>query len=174
MTKNRFATIFSLFLCLFAASLLHATTVERLALDDLVKKSNKIVIGKVTNARTYWGGANGKVILTTYTLEVEESIKGQAARTVELTTIGGKIGTTQLYVSGMVSFEQGENAVVFIENAGVYSTVVGLGQGKFTVTNGEVSNDVSGLSFPDGLPGKNVKMPLETFKRQIKSLVRPF
>jgi hypothetical protein len=171
MTINRFAIIFALILSVF--TLAHATTVERLSLDDLVKKSNRIVVGKVTNARTYWGGSNGKVILTTYTLEVEDSIKGQAPRTVELTTIGGKIGSMQLHVAGMVSFEKGENAVVFIENSGAYSTVVGLGQGKFTVANGEVANDVSGLSFPDGLPGKGVKMPLETFKRQIKSLVRP-
>jgi hypothetical protein len=172
MSRKRFAIIFTLFLSFASRS--HATTVERLALEDLVKKSNKIVVGKVTNARTYWGGSNGKLILTTYTLEVEESIKGQPARTLELTTIGGKIGSMQLYVAGMVSFERGENAVVFIENAGPYSLVVGLSQGKFTVSNGEVSNNVSGLSFPDGLPGKNVKMPLETFKRQIKSLVRQF
>jgi hypothetical protein len=170
MTKKRFAIIFSLVLSVCTLS--HATTVERLGLDDLVKKSNKIVVGKVSNARTYWGGSNGKLILTTYTIEVDESIKGPASRTVELTTIGGQIGTLQLHVAGMVSFEKGENAVLFIENSGAYSTVVGLSQGKFTVTNGEVANDTSGLSFPDGLPGKAVKMPLETFKRQIKSLVQ--
>src|SRR5688572_26694731 len=112
---------------------LHATTVERLDLEGLVKKSNKIVIGKVVDSRTNWGGASGRLILTTYTLEVEESIKGQRSSTLELTTVGGKIGNLQLHVSGMVSFDKGENAVVFVENSGAYSTVVGLGQGKFTI-----------------------------------------
>lgn len=158
-------------LILYLSAFLHATTVERLGLDELVKKSSRIIVGKVTNARTYWGGGHGRLILTTYTIEVEESIKGQTSRIVEVTIIGGKIGNLQLHVAGMVSFEKDENAVVFIENSGAYSTVVGLGQGKFSITNGEVSNDVTGLAFPDRLPGNNVKMPLPVFKRQIKALV---
>ena len=169
MTKKRFAISFALVLLI--TSLAQATTVERMDLDDLVSKSDKIVVGKISNSRTYWGG-NGKIILTTYTVEVEESIKGQALRTVELTTIGGKIGNLELRVSGMPAFEKGENAVLFIENSGSYSTVVGLSQGKFSVTKGEVSNNVSGLEFSDGRPGANLKMPLDTFKRQIRSLVR--
>src|SRR5688572_6478776 len=157
MTKTQFTLIVVLILSISAVSF--ATTVERLGLDELVKKSSRIVVAKVIDARTHWGGGNGRLILTTYTLEVEESIKGQAARTVELTTIGGKIGNLQLHVAGMASFEKGEKAVVFMENSGAYSTVVGLGQGKFTVTKDEVSNDVTGLAFADGLPAKNVKMP---------------
>jgi hypothetical protein len=60
---------------------------------------------------------------------------------------------------------------VFVEESGGFSTIVGLDQGKFTVTNGEVSNSVSGLAFPDGRPGAPLKMPLATFKRQIKSIL---
>lgn len=169
MTKKRFAISFAFIL--LAAGLCRATTVERLALDDLVKKANRIVVGKVSSSRTYWGG-NGKIILTTYTVEVEESIKGQASPSVELTTIGGKVGDIELRVSGMPAFEKGESAVVFIENSGSFSTVVGLGQGKFNVTNGEVSNSVSGLAFPDGRAGSTLRMPLEAFKKQIRSLIR--
>src|SRR5207249_7697780 len=125
-----------------------ATTVERLNLDGLVKKADRIVIGKVRSSRTYWS-TNGKLILTNYTIDVQETIKGQAARTVDLTTIGGTIGDLTLHVAGMPVFAKEENAVVFVENTGSYSTVVGLGQGKFTVVNGEVSNNISGLEFAD-------------------------
>ena len=60
---------------------------------------------------------------------------------------------------------------MFVERSGAYQTVVGLGQGKFTVTNGEVANSVNDLSYPDGAPGRPVKMPLQTFKTQIRNLL---
>ena len=157
-------------LVLFIANFSYATTVQRLDLEDLVKKARLIVAGKVTNSRTYWTG-DGKLILTSYTIQVDESVKGQASHTVEVTAVGGKIGDLELQVSGMPSFQKGENAVVFIEQSGAYQTVVGLGQGKFTVTNGEVANTVGGLSFPDGQPGKTFRMPVENFKNQIRSIL---
>ena len=144
-----------------------ATTVERLNLDGLVKKSNRIVVGKVRSSRTYWS-SNGKLILTNYTIDVQENIKGTAARTVELTTIGGTIGDLTLHVAGMPVFDRDENAVIFVEKTGTYSTIVGLGQGKFTVVNGEVSNNISGLEFADRGRARPTQMPLATFKRQIK------
>jgi len=149
------------------SELTQATTVERLNLDSLVRKSNRIVIGKVRNSRTHWS-ANGKLILTSYIIDIQETLKGTAASTMELTTIGGQIGDLTLHVAGMPVFTKDENAVVFVENTGTYSTVVGLAQGKFAVSNGEVSNEVVGLDFPDGSSARPTKMPLATFKRQIK------
>lgn len=162
--------IFLAILILLTPLAARATTVERLTLDDLVKKANKIVVGRVNGTRTYWAN-NGKLILTGYTIEVQETIKGQASRTIEVTTIGGTIGDVTLHVAGMPSFERGESAVVFLENSGVYSTVVGLGQGKFEVDNGEVANNVADIAFPDSRPGRPLKMPLESFKKQIKLLL---
>jgi len=148
-----------------------ATTVERLTLDDMVKKAEAIVHGKVTSSRTHWS-SNRKLILTTYMLDVSETIKGQAGRSVELTTIGGRIGDLILHVSGMPSFEPDEDAVVFLEKSGAFSTVVGLNQGKFTVRNGEVSNNPRDLSFRDGRGAVPLKMRLDDFKRQIESRLR--
>src|SRR5262249_865717 len=164
MTKIR---IFLAILVLSLSIPARATTVERLNLDGLVKKSNRIVVGKVRSSRTYWS-SNGKVILTSYTIDVQETIKGTAARTVELTTIGGTIGDLTLHVAGMPVFDKDENAVIFLESTGVYSTVVGMGQGKFTGTNGEVSNKLSGLEFADGRQARSTRMPLTAFKRQLK------
>jgi len=164
MTKIRISLAIFVFLTSIPA---HATTVERLNLDSLVKKSNRIVVGKVRSSRTYWS-SNGKLILTNYTIDVQETIKGTPARTVELTTIGGTIGDLTLHVAGMPVFDTDENAVVFMEKSGAYSTIVGLGQGKFTVMNGEVSNNISGLEFPDGGAARATRMSLATFRRQIK------
>lgn len=168
MTKK--SSLFALSVILLLTSFSYATTVQRLGLEDLVKKAHTIVAGKVSNARTYWT-ADKKLILTNYTIEVDENIKGQASRTVEVTTVGGKIGDLELHVSGMPSFQKGENAVVFIEQSGAYQVVVGLEQGKFTVTNGEVANTTGDLSFPDGRPGTPVKMPLQNFKNQIRTIL---
>jgi hypothetical protein len=165
------AFFFGIVLTLGFAVSSQATTVERLTLDDLVRKAHRIVAGKVIGQRTHWS-PNGKLILTTYTIEVHEGMKGRSARTTELTTIGGRIGQHQLYVPGMAAFAPGEDAVVFIEDAGRVATIVGLSQGKFSIKNGEVSNAVADLTFSDGRPGRPMKLPLDTFKDRIRSLVR--
>ena len=145
-----------------------ATTVQRLTLDDMVKKAHTIVQGRVRSSNAHWS-ADRRLILTTYTIDVQETIKGQAVRTIDLTIVGGKVGNQGLFVSGMPSFDTGEEAVVFVENSGSYSTIVGLSQGKFAVHNDEVSNSVANLSFPDGREGTPLKMRLDDFKRQIRN-----
>lgn len=159
-----------LLVILFLAGSSYATTVQRLGLEDLVKRANTIVVGRVTNSRTYWN-SNRKLIFTNYTIQVDESIKGQAGHSLEVTTIGGKIGDVELHVAGMPAFQNGESAVVFVEQSGGFQTVLGLSQGKFTVTNGEVRNNLGDLSFPDGRPGISTRMPLQTFKDQIRRIL---
>ena len=157
---------FTIILILALAGPMAATTVRRLSFDELVSKAHSIVVGQVRDARTFWT-ADGKLILTSYTLQVRESMKGTVPSTVVVTTIGGRIGNTVLHVSGMPAFETGETAVVFLEQSGAYSTVLGLGQGKFLVSNDQVSNSVNGISFDDGTAGRPTKMPLIELKRQI-------
>jgi hypothetical protein len=103
---------------------------------------------------------------------VQEAIKGQPGRVVDVTTVGGRVGDVILNVAGMPAFQRGEDAVIFLETSAGMSTVVGLSQGKFSVQNGEVSNVTSGLTFPDGRSGAPLKMRLEDFKRQIENRLR--
>jgi hypothetical protein len=145
----------------------HATTVRRLSLDDLVAKAEVIVAGQVIDSRTY-RTSDGKLILTSTTVQVGENIKGKTPPTLTVTTVGGKVGNTILRVSGMPEFQPGENAVLFLERSGVYTTVVGLNQGKFSVSNGEVSNTMTGLSFAGGVSGRVFKMRVDEFEREIK------
>lgn len=163
---RRYALLFTSALWALAAPL-YATSVQRLSLEDLVAKAQTIVEASIVSANTY-RSADGKLILTNYTIDVQESLKGSPGKTVTLTTIGGRIGNTILRVSGMPAFQPGEKAVLFLEQAGAYTTIVGLNQGKFTIANGEISNSVTGLSFADGGPGGTLRMPLDEFKRQVK------
>jgi len=170
MRRKLFPILAALCLTVLIGTGSYATTVLRFSLEDLVKRSQFIVVGKVTGERTYWT-ADRKMILTDYSIEVNESIKGQASRSIVVTTVGGRMGDTELHVAGMPAFQKGEDAVVFVEQTGAYRTVVGLGQGKFTVVNGEVANNVGDLSFPDGRPGNPVRMPLNTFRNQIRTII---
>ena len=156
---------FAIALVLTVSTLAQATTVQRLSLEDMTKKASSIVVGKVKDSRAFW---SGKLILTTTTIDVTETIKGQTSRSIQLTTVGGTVGDTTLQVSGMPAFQAGEDAVVFVERSGSFSTVVGLTQGKFVVDRGEVMNSVTDLQFPDGKSGTPLKMPLSTFKKQIE------
>jgi hypothetical protein len=172
MLQKPFHAVFLLALCLFfgIAAPSSATTVERLTLEDMTSRAGIIVQGTVRSSRTFWT-ADRKLILTTTTFEVTERLKGQPSKSIELTTIGGQIGDTILHVAGMPAFHDGESAIVFVERSGAYQTLVGLGQGKFSVENGEVSNAVSDLSFPDGKPARSLKLSLETFKNRVRSIL---
>ncbi len=152
---------------LIVAGPVHATSVQRLSLDDLVTKASTIVEADIVASRTY-RTPDGKLILTSYTAAVQENLKGSAVSSITVTTVGGRIGNTVLHVSGMPVFQPGDKAILFLEKSGAYSTVVGLNQGKFSISNGEVANDITGLSFPDGQAGKQVRLPLNEFKRQLK------
>ena len=147
-----------------------ATTVQRFTLEEMTARSQTIVHGVVRGARSYWS-PDRKLILTDTTLEVAESLKGQNARTIEVTTVGGQIGDAVLHVSGMPAFRPGENAIVFIERSGGYLTVVGLGQGKFSIVGGDAMNAVSDLNFADGRASRPVNLPVQTLKNTIRALV---
>jgi len=146
---------------------LQATSVRRLSFDDLISSANSIVEGSVVSSNTY-RSSDGKLIFTSYTINVQESLKGSTPQLVTVTTVGGRVGNTILHVAGMPVFQPGDRAILFLEQSKSYTTIVGLNQGKFAISNGEVSNSISGLSFPDGAAGKSVKMPLDEFKKQIK------
>lgn len=159
---------FLIIISILIALPLGATTVQRLNLDDLVSKAETIVVGRVVDSHASWT-KDGKLILTQTTVAVQEQLKGNPAKTITVTTVGGQVGKTILHVSGMAAFQQDETAVIFLERSGAYSTVLGLSQGKFSVRNGEVANTLDGLSFSSAagsfLP---VRMPIEEFKRQIQ------
>ena len=155
------------FACAGSLKLL-ATTVERFTLEDLSLRSHAIVQGVVRGSRSFWT-SDRRLILTSTTLEVTETLKGQPGRIIEVTTVGGQVGETALHVSGMPAFTAGENAIVFMENSGAYLTVLGMSQGKFTISNEQARNSVSGLNFADGAASSNTQLPLQSLKNAIRS-----
>jgi hypothetical protein len=144
-----------------------ATTVQKLSLQDLTKKSATIVQARVDDAVSAWD-AGHKEIYTTYTLHITQSVKGNKGEsTVTLRQIGGTVGNIASLVPGMPSFKKGEEVIVFLtqKDANGYPWVMGLQQGKYSVVekNGAkfVRNDLAGteLLFKNGKKAEGVTAP---------------
>jgi hypothetical protein len=128
-------------------------------LDALASQADEVVHGRVVTQTSYW---DDQVILTEVTLEVLLCLKGERAAgdTVVVVQQGGVVGDLAMLVPGMPTFVQGEEVVLFLEDASVaqVSLVLGMAQGKFVVEadpeSGErwVRRELTGLSrvFVDG------------------------
>jgi hypothetical protein len=128
-----------------------ATTVQKLSLQELTKKSDSIVMARVDDAVASWD-AGHKEIYTYITLSVLQPVKGnKGATTIMLRQLGETVGTIASIVPGMPSFRKGEEVVVFLtqkDRAG-YPWVMGLEQGKYSISTDKngvkmVRNDLSG------------------------------
>jgi len=161
-------------LALLTTSLASATTVEKMSLRDLAKKSDAIVLARVEDETARYD--SNKEIYTYVTLRVLEPVKGpKADAVITIRQLGGSVGDVASIVPGTPSFKKGEEVVVFLtknDTAG-YPWVMGLQQGKYTVTSDEkgqksVRNELDGLVLlaPDGKTtegGPSRAQPLQSF-----------
>ena len=138
---------------LIGAQAAFATTVQKLSLQDLAKKSDSIVMARVDDAVASWD-AGHKEIYTLYTLQISQGVKGRKGEsTVQIRQIGGTVGNIASIVPGMPSFKKGEEVVVFLtqKDANGYPWVMGLQQGKYSIVekNGAkvVRNDLAGTEL---------------------------
>ena len=164
---------------LLAAQAAFATTVQKLSLQDLTKRSDSIVMARVDDAVSAWD-AGHKEIYTTYTLQILNAVKGRKGEsTVTIRQIGGIVDHIASIVPGMPSFKKGEQVVVCLtqrDKAG-YPWVMGLQQGKYTVVEKDgakfVRNDLTDTELQ--LNGKKVTsttspdQPLNAFLDGIKT-----
>lgn len=160
---TRFAAVAIAGLALFGASLATATTVQKLSLADLAKKSDTIVLARVEDETARWEDGN-KEIYSYITLRVLDPVKGMGKKsengkspkneeTITIRQLGGTVDNMTSIVPGMPSFRRGEEVVLFLtaKDSKGYPWVVGLQQGKYTVYSDEngikqVRNDVDGMS----------------------------
>ncbi|MFA5908551.1 MAG: hypothetical protein WC815_07235 [Vicinamibacterales bacterium] len=129
------------FLLIVAQGLLQAQPREpdfgTLSLDQLTERAAAIVVSTVTSRRAEWEhfGAS-RLIITKVTIEVEQSLKGSAPRTLTVDVLGGTIGDETLRVSHVPEFRVGDRDVLFLNNAPhAVSPLVGSDQGRFRVMN---------------------------------------
>jgi hypothetical protein len=161
-------------LALLTANVASATTVEKMSLRDLAKKSDAIVLAHVEDASARYD--SNKEIYTYITLRVLEPVRGpKADAVITIRQLGGVVGDIASIVPGTPRFKQGEEVVLFLtkNDAAGYPWVMGLQQGKYTVTSDEkgrksVRNEIDERSLlsPNGkaIGGESAKaQPLQAF-----------
>jgi len=99
-----------------AAVVAHATTVQRMDKAELVSRSQLVVHGTViANEVVYDDGPNGPGnVRTITTIEVSESLKGNAGATVTVAGFGGQVGNFIYKLPGTPEFRVGDETIVML------------------------------------------------------------
>ncbi len=141
-------------LAMITASYAAATTVEKMSLKDLAKKSESIVLARVEDASARYEA--NKEIFTYITLRVLEPVKGpKKDEIITIRQLGGTVDRIASIVPGTPTFRKNEEVVLFLTQKDVagYPWVMGLQQGKYSVTSDDqgqksVRNEIGGgLTF---------------------------
>jgi hypothetical protein len=113
-----------------------ATTLLKTDLQELSSTSDVVVRGTVKRVESRWT-KDGSRIVTDIDVEVREAMKGAPPKTVTIRQPGGVVGDIGQKVSGLASFQEGEDVVVFLEKKpGNAFDVRGWAQGKYKIAKG--------------------------------------
>jgi hypothetical protein len=128
---------FTLALVWCVAGLLHAATLERLSMDDMVQKSTDIVLGRVTAVSASFRGTPGRggIIYTHYTIQVMERWKGHAAARMDVAVPGGVAQGLRQTFPGAPTLNTSSEYMFFLwTGPSGLTQVIGLSQGLMNVT----------------------------------------
>jgi len=143
------------FLLLLAAALgtsgaALGTTVRRMALQELVRAADRIVVGTV--ARVEEGRDPAGAPCTFVTLWVSQTLKGSAPRELTIKQFGSAgPGAAGAKIPGLPRYREGEEVVLFLhrESHAGFTSPVGLYQGKYRIVREGARASVRG---PAGHP----------------------
>jgi hypothetical protein len=159
-----------------AGSVVWATSMLTLDLPTLVARADQVVLAHVVSTASHFTADHG-TIYTDVVLAVTRSYKGaaQPGQTLTVQREGGSVGGIAAQVAGAPLFVVGEDAVVFVSSQAGRNVVVGMAQGKLTVTvvAGQkfVAANLSGLDLVSG--GKPIgRRTLDDLERAIAIEVR--
>lgn len=122
---------------------------------ELVKTSDEVVHGVVTETECYYW-PDSKLIVTDVTVEVASAAKGGFAKadSFTITIAGGEMDGMRLLATGLPTFKEGEEVVLFLRHQKSNGTVVTAGdRGKYLVeTNAETGEKyVRGVTMEGNL-----------------------
>ncbi len=110
-----------------------ATSMLYQDLSALTQSSDAVVHGTVKKTESRWSGDHQRIV-TEVSIDVSEFIKGRGAKTVVVLQPGGEVGGIGQKISGLASFAEGEEVVLFLERQGAQKyRVAGMAQGKYRV-----------------------------------------
>lgn len=188
ITRRGFFLAF--FLVILCSSLVEATLVPRMTLEQAVDESAFIVQGTVVRAWSAWGDSK-EFIWTHYELRVADALKGFVAQSIVISEPGGVVGDTGMQIAGAPRYSAGEEVVLFAVRTPIgYLRTAGWGQGKYVILDTAGSDrrivrssarDITAVTpiSKTGLPleakqtflGHLNGMELNAFKEKVKQLV---
>ena len=178
--------LFLLVLAMWIAAPLGATTLVRTGLDELVAGNERVIVGKVIDAVSYWN-EDKTFILTDVRIAPDETIKGKAEGELTVTLLGGKVGDLTTLIVGGAELIPGRSYVLFLRpeklpGAGQALTLPDHCQGAFEVISkgGElwaVSQASRHPLAPDrggrvDAPGGAEGLPLDTLLESLRGTVK--
>lgn len=163
-----------------------ATIVKPLSVADMAKRADLVVHGTVVRQTASWNPEHTRIYTVTE-IQVTEALKGVAApgSIVPVRQLGGVADGIVQSIAGNARFAPAEELVLFLDKDETlpWHYVIGMAQGKFSVTGGatpSVAQDLSDLAFirPDAAaavqPASPVATPagpapLEAFKARVRA-----
>lgn len=175
-----------LVLTMWIAAPLGATTLARRGLEELVAGNERVIMGEVIDAVSYWN-EDKTFILTDVRIAPDATIKGKAEDKLTVTLLGGKVGDLTTLIIGGAELIPGRSYVLFLNpqklpGARQVLTLPDHSQGAFEITaqKGELravsqanrhplAPDRSGrIDAPGGAEG----LPLDTLLKNLRGIVK--
>lgn len=170
-----------LLVALACAPLVTATSMVPVSVETLTNRAELIVQGQAARSWSEWN-AQHSLIYTFTEFTVARTLKGGASRKVIVKQPGGTFGGVSQHVSGVRSWQAGEEAVLFLRASEAKDNthvVVGLTQGAFRVdrlNSGEVrvSNGAPEVEFMQAAGEQSVSQPktLQDLEMRIRKAER--
>lgn len=147
----------------FAFPAMSLAQLEGVATEDLVRRADVVVVGRVTGVRSEWNSDRSR-ILSNVTVSVEQRIKGdEPGTTVVISTPGGEVGGVGEFYSHMPRFKADEHVVVFAaRDQRGQLRVVGGDEGKVKVLRNEAT----------GVEMVSEREPLGVYAARLMSIVQ--
>ena len=154
----------------------------RLTNAQLTASSDLILIGRAVSSQSRW---NDRTLVTVVSVQVEESLKGDAAGHIDVILPGGTDSTRRVKVGmtypGAPTLRDDEQVFLFLTRSDEVDgfVVSGFAQGKFSIVTDaagvrRVSRDLRGSTLVEGTGvsrGTVTLEPLATFRQEILTLV---
>jgi hypothetical protein len=164
---------------LFPTFYSHAATFIALTTDQMIENSASVVQGRVVDMQSSWD-EGGRLIITNVTVQVTETIIGQAGPRIVVQTPGGTVGDFEVEAEGFPQLTQREEVILFIEQGSNadFHRITGHQQGHIEVVRRRdgvalaVPRVEGGVSYltPSGQPMPQMpSTELELFKSRLKS-----
>ena len=105
-----------------------------MSLAEMVSAADTIVVAEAIDSRAEWvTTGSSRAIVTRMTFRVTDTLKGTQRLLLPLEFLGGTVGDVGYAVSGVPTFDIGDQAVLFVTGARAASPIVGHMQGRFPI-----------------------------------------